>query len=131
RFGKQETISIPVSALYTFPEAMPGLEDSHRFAVIGDETTAPFRWLQSLDEEQVCLPVLDLQVLPLENYAARVAEVVGEAESAALAARILLVCRFNHDAEIFLANLLAPIVLDPRAATGKQVILEGQPFPLR
>lgn len=130
RFGTPEAIMVVPAALYSFPEAMPGLEESHRFALIDEAATAPFRWLQSLDEVRQCLPLLGLDVLPLAAYAARVAAALGEGDEVAVAAHILLICRFDHQTERFVANLVAPIVLDPRTATGRQVILEGQDLPL-
>ncbi|MGH2390430.1 MAG: flagellar assembly protein FliW [Chloroflexota bacterium] len=128
RFGEAEQIVVPACALYTFPETLPGLPDSRRYALIGDESSAPLFWLQSLEEGPVCLPMVEVQGLQVEGYAEQVSEALG-AEPAA--ARVFVVTRFDPEHEGFIVNLLAPIVLDLDAGTGRQIILEGQSFPLR
>lgn len=117
--------------LYTFPDALPGLPDTHRYALIHDAAFAPLRWLQSLEELSVCLPVLALAALPIEGYAAHVARAADEETDEELPGRILLVTRYDGAAEAFLVNLLAPLVLDQASGTGRQVILEGHQYPLR
>lgn len=130
RFGAPEQVAVPASSLYTFPEALPGLPESRRFALIAEEGYAPLRWLQSLDEGIICLPVLALEALPLPGYAAHVAAAAG-LDGADLGGRVLLVTHFDAEAGRFAVNLLAPIVLDHHGATGRQVILEQQSYPLR
>lgn len=119
RLGSPEQMAVDASCLYTFAEALPGLPDSHRFALISDENYAPLQWLQSLDEWAICLPVLSLDAVELDGYAAR----VGEAIALDVASmRIMLVTHLG--APSFAVNLLAPIVLDGQAGTGKQLILD-------
>ncbi len=47
RFG---TIHAPEERILEFPEGLVGFPGLSRFLVIDDETSAPFQWLQSLDE---------------------------------------------------------------------------------
>lgn len=129
RFGVSEQVTVAVADLYTFAEAMPGLPDSHRFALIRDEAYAPLRWLQSLDEEVICLPVLALDALEADDVIGGVAAALGLDADAGQ--RALLVTHFDAAGGSFVINLLAPLVLDAASATGRQVILEGQSYPLR
>lgn len=126
RFGAPEEVTVRPSDLYAFPEALPGLPDSHRYALIVDNAYAPLRWLQSLDETAVCLPLLELAALRLAGYAERVAATLGDD-----ALEALLVLRLDPEAGLFSANLLAPIVLDPRGATGTQIVLDGGDYAIR
>lgn len=119
RLGAPEQVALDAACLYTFAEALPGLPQSHRFALISDENYAPLQWLQSLDEWTICLPVLSLDAVELDGYAARVGEA---SELDAACARIMLVTHLG--APSFAVNLLAPIVLDGHAGTGKQLILD-------
>jgi flagellar assembly factor FliW len=128
RFGAAEQVVVPPSALFTFPEALPGLPDSRRFALIGDEDSAPLFWLQSLEEGPVCLPLVDVNGLQVEGYAASVWQAIG-AERDML--HVFVVARFAPENGGFLVNLLAPVVLDCQECLGRQIILEGQNFPLR
>ncbi len=128
RFGEAEQVVVPAGALYTFPEALPGLPDSRRYALVGDAGSAPLFWLQSLEEGPVCLPIVEVRGLQVEGYAEQVSQALG-AEPAAT--RVFVVTRFDPENAGFIVNLLAPVVLDLDAATGHQIILEGQSLPLR
>ena len=128
RFGAVEQVTVTPHDLYTFPEALPGLPDSHRYAVIGDERSAPLFWLQSLEEGPVCLPVVEVASLAVAGYAAHLGQTLGPEQEAA---RVFVVTRFDPEANSFVVNLLAPVVLDQQAGTGRQIILEGQNYPLR
>ena len=129
-FGAPEVVNVAPSDLYAFPEGLAGLEESHRYALVSRPDAAPFQWLQSLDESLVCLPVLRLDAVAAGQYAAAVADVVGESEEA-LRERVLIVARFDQVKGTFLVNLLAPIVLDSLQGTGKQVVLDGRGYALR
>ena len=130
RFKTVEQASVHPSNLYTFPEALPGLPDSHRYALIDDPSYVPMCWLQSLDEQLVCLPVVPLSGTSLNEYAATVAQAAG-IERTESGTRVLLVTRYDGQIERFVANLLAPIVLDPATGTGQQIVLDGQHYQLR
>ena len=129
RFGAPESVSVSAADLYAFPEALPGLPDSHRYALVRDDAYAPLCWLQSLDEGPVCLPLLPLAALAVGGYAADVAEAIG----ADAARDALLVTRFDDAAGAFAVNMLAPIALDDAIATGRQIVLDGleKHYPLR
>jgi flagellar assembly factor FliW len=121
RFGAPESVSVSTADLYAFPEALPGLPDSHRYALVRDDAYAPLCWLQSLDEGPVCLPLLPLDALAVDGYATDVAEALG----ADAARDVLLVTRFDDAAGAFAVNMLAPIALDDAVATGCQIVLDG------
>ena len=131
RFGAPEQVTVDVHSLYTFAEAMPGLPDSHRFALISDPAYMPLRWLQSLDEEVVCLPVLALDTLKGDERTALIAAELGLTDDADERRRILLVTHFDAAAGSFAVNMLAPVVLDAAIGMGQQAILAGQAYPLR
>jgi len=134
RFGAPFEVLVSSSKLYSFPDALPGLPDSHRYALLDEEAYLPLRWLQSLDEDLVCLPVLALDALPMEGYPAHVAAAIGAGDDGVSSIgdhSIVLVIRFDQEEEAFVANLLAPVLLDHQRGAGKQVILEGTSYPLR
>src|SRR5713226_7510940 len=80
RFGTPEQVQVTTSSLYTFPEALPGLPDSHRYALVSEAAYAPLSWLQSLDENFVCLPLLPLGSLAMPAYIAEVRQSLVEAQ---------------------------------------------------
>jgi flagellar assembly factor FliW len=128
--GEREDLRVPVSSLFSFPDALPGLPDSHRYALIERPDGEPFRWLQSLDEPLVCLPLLAGSSLVLAGYISAVAEAVA-VEDVSLADRLMLVARFDESTGSFLVNLVAPILLDCDAGLGRQLILDRQGYALR
>ena len=128
--GTPEVVRVKPTDLYTFPDALPGLEGSHRYALVSRREAAPFQWLQSLDEPPVCLPVLKLDAVAVGEYLHAVAGFVGE-PAEAVRDRVLIVTRFDQDQGTFLVNLLAPIFLDAREGTGRQIILDGRSYALR
>lgn len=130
RFGTLETAPLNAANLFTFPEALPGLPDSHRFGLIEDPAYVPLCWLQSLDEPQVCLPVVPLGALSLGDYAAQAGCALG-LDDAVAAVQVMLVTRYDGQTQGFVANMLAPIMLDPETGMGRQVVLEGHSYPLR
>ncbi|HEY8285520.1 MAG TPA: flagellar assembly protein FliW [Chloroflexota bacterium] len=127
RFGAVEQVVVAPSALFSFPEALPGLPESHRYALIGDESSAPLFWLQSLEDQAACLPVVESASLVVSGYA----EHVGQSLGADHDERVFVVARFDPEANSFVVNLLAPVILDQRAGTGRQIVLDGQGYPLR
>jgi flagellar assembly factor FliW len=130
RFGAAEAVEVAPAHLYTFPEALPGLPESHRYALIADAAYAPLCWLQSLDEAVVCLPAIGPGAIALDDYLAQVGRATGLSMED-VAARVLLVTRHDAASGRFVANMLAPIVLDPATGTGAQIVLEGHTYPLR
>jgi len=127
RFGTVEQVVVAPSALFSFPEALPGLPDSHRYVLIGDQNSAPLFWLQSLEDQAACLPVVESASLAVAGYAEQVSQSLGAAPDA----RVFVVARFDPEANSFVVNLLAPVILDRRAGTGKQIVLDGQGYALR
>ena len=67
RFGSAEEVVIFASHLYTFVDPLPGLPDNHRFALIEEERYAPLRWMQSLDDPLICLPLLPAALLEFDT----------------------------------------------------------------
>ena len=148
RFGAAEDVSITSAELFTFPDALPGLPDSHRYALVVDDQYEPLRWLQSLDETPVCLPLLPLEALDEPAYRQQMVENLraesGSDSIVGIDAQpdkvVVLVARFDDAAGLLAVNLLAPVILDNVTGTGRQVVLDGpgrsdseygQQYPLR
>ena len=61
-FGPQE---IQDDEIITFPQGLPGFEENTRFKVFHEEGKPTVHWLQSVDDEDVCLSVMEPQKLNL------------------------------------------------------------------
>jgi flagellar assembly factor FliW len=56
KFGE---IEIDQKKIITMPEGLPGFPGFERFVLLEDAKTAPFCWLQSLDEPNLALIIMD------------------------------------------------------------------------
>ncbi|MDR0671910.1 MAG: flagellar assembly protein FliW [Oscillospiraceae bacterium] len=129
RFGD---ITISDQKVICFEEGLPGLETFRRFVLLSTEDTKPFHWLQSLDDPDVSLAVINPYQL-FSDYKPMIAETVfthldiEETEDVL----VLTVAVIPQDFKKMTANLLAPILINTKNNTGQQVILEGGDYSLR
>ena len=124
RFG---TLELEEDSVLEFPSGLIGLPGS-RYALLGKEEGEPFRWLQSLDEPDIALPVTDPGLF-FADYVVELSE--SEAERIGItdpdAAEIYVTVRASERPEDFTANLLAPILLT--GGRGYQVLNEIRDMP--
>lgn len=136
RFG---ALDVDERKVLTFPDGLPGFEDCRQFAVVphhaasGDKSS-PFVWLQSVEDAALAFLAMEPhQAFP--DYAPRVPRT--ELESLSLAdetARPRLYSLLTipqGDPCGITANLMAPLVVNPRARLAKQVVLNTDQYGLR
>jgi flagellar assembly factor FliW len=102
-----------------FPEGLIGFPGHQEYLVVNEEETEPFRWLVSITDADVALPVLDPLVL-LPRYPIDMNEET----------TVFLVAVIHDDPSRSRANARSPIVIDNRKREGKQVILDDESYPL-
>jgi flagellar assembly factor FliW len=131
-FGQPETLDVPEEAALAFAEGLPGFEDHTAFALIEDRRLEPFRWLQSLADQDVGFRVIEPAVFvagygfDLDNEDVARLELGDSVEPLVLSILVM-----PADARAMTANLRAPLVVNPRRGLGKQVILPDERYPLR
>jgi flagellar assembly factor FliW len=129
RFG---TCSYRESEVLDFPWGLPGFASLRRFIALNLEGQERFVWLQSLDDPAIALPAADpWQIFPdysprLPPYATSSLE-LGRPEDFAT----LCVVVVSAGAAEMTMNLLAPIVVNLRTRTGRQVTLETGGYSVR
>lgn len=109
-----------------FPEGIAPFASAHRFLLIQREDEAPFSWLQSLDDPGLALVAATAdELFPEESADIRqhLARLDPERGAAPLVLLTLIV--LDPDPDRITANLLAPIVLDPRNMRAEQIVLDG------
>ncbi len=126
RFG---TIEVDESAVIEFPAGLIGLPGT-RWALVGAGPGSPFRWLHSLEQEDLALPVTDpWNFFP--DYAVELSDAdterVGGDDPDAV--EVMVTVRATAELSEFSANLRAPIVV--REGRGFQVINEAPDAPMR
>jgi len=122
RFG---VVQVEKDRLLTFPEGIPGFEHLTRFALLHDEDMAPFFWLQSLDETEIAIIVVDpflffpdYAPVLLEEYL----EVLGLDNPADVSLFVFAI--IPEDVSKMSANLAAPIAIHNENRIGIQAILD-------
>jgi flagellar assembly factor FliW len=124
RFG---TVEVDEGAVVRFPNGLIGL-GGDRYAILGEDAE-PIRWLHSLDDPDLAVPVADPWAF-FGDYAVELSDEeeqrLGLADPAQ--ARVLVVVRVGPSAEECFANLKAPILVV--GDTGHQVLNEAD-APLR
>lgn len=131
RFGTMEQISITPDRVIEFYPGLGGFEQHHRYALI-TEDDSPIEWLQSLDDPEVVFAVIE-PFLCAPDYAFELPDAdvfaLGLAQPGDATVRCILSLR--TDPEEITANLLAPLVFNPQARVGRQVVLQDSDWPLR
>ncbi|MDR0952179.1 MAG: flagellar assembly protein FliW [Oscillospiraceae bacterium] len=129
RFGMVE---IDESKILSFPNGLPGLEDNRRFALLNFEDSFPLFWLQAVDDEGVCLPVIN-SFMAFKGYAFD----IDDADCAELKienpgdVQVMSVVVIPEDIEKMTANLAAPIIVNTESGLAKQIILGGAELGIR
>jgi flagellar assembly factor FliW len=123
RFGPLE---VPDEAVLQFPEGLIGFEACTRYAIVDRQDEKPVWWLQSLDKPQVAFILTEPRsVVP--GYRPEIArtdlDALDLASSDEAELHVMLVVA-GSPKEIT-ANLLGPLVINPRRRLGKQVILHS------
>jgi flagellar assembly factor FliW len=116
RFG---TLEIPSADVIEFPAGLVGLS-SHRYAIVAPNATGPFRWLHSLDDPSLALPIANPWDF-FTDYSVELSD-ADVARVGAESATIWVVVRAGDELSDFSANLHAPIVI--ANGRGYQVINE-------
>jgi flagellar assembly factor FliW len=125
RFG---TVDVPADAVIEFPAGLIGL-GGRRFALVTGDDQAAFRWLQSLEDGALALPVANpWDFFP--DYEVELSDPDSErirAEASDVA--VWVTVRAGGELSDFSANLRAPILI--ANGLGHQVINEAQDAPVR
>lgn len=117
--GQFGDIPVEPRHIFTFADGLLGFEDLHEYILINDESTAPIRWLISLDNPDIGFPVISpLYIDP--NYSA------GKDYTDTNRYTPLVIITLAHTG--MTANLKAPVVLDIETQNGKQVIMSSDKY---
>jgi flagellar assembly factor FliW len=129
RFGD---IQVETDKLLTFPEGIPGFDHMTRYTLLHDENMEPFFWLQSLDQPEVAVVVVD-PFLFFPEYAPLILEefldVLGAKDPADVT--LLVIAMIPEDVSQITANLAAPIVIHDEKRIGVQAILDRDAYETR
>lgn len=126
RFGEVE---IADARVIEFPNGLIGL-GGRRYALIDDGSAAGFRWLHSLEDPSLALPVMSPWPI-FTDYAVEISDDTAEHLGIANAddVGVYVTVRASENPAETSVNLRAPILID--GTTGHQVINESPAAPVR
>ncbi len=118
--------------VYLFPEGLYGFEGLRRFVLLEPEPGSPWKWLQSLDDGDISFVILDPFVLyPGYDPSLPAGELERIGLRAAAEAAVFAVAVVPEDLAQMTVNLRAPLVFNPAARLGRQVILPDERYAIR
>lgn len=126
RFGE---VSVEPDSVFELGSPLPGFEKSSRYALLSFAEFQPFAWFQSIDEADVCLPVVDpWRYFPdyQPNLCHETLGSLGLEEDSEIA----VYCVVSPHENGLCLNLLAPLVLHQARQRAEQIILEDSDYSL-
>jgi flagellar assembly factor FliW len=119
------------AGVLAFPWGLPGLENHRNFKLMRTPGASPALHLVSLDGDGCALPVVDPwtafpDYAPSLPYYAFLTLEIPRYEDAALYCVV-----FPNSGDDATVNLFAPIVINPDARIGRQIMLDGSTYAVR
>jgi len=129
RFG---TLTYSEEDVLSFPRGIPGFSSLLRWVVSGEEEN-PVKWIQSVDDPMVALPITAPHLV-LPEYNAAIFQEQLEDLDAPSSEELMIVVVLTIPPEKpwdMTANLRAPIVINTANRKAKQVLLDSEEYPIR
>lgn len=126
-------VGVDVNKVITFKTGLIGFEEYKQFMIIhdADEEETKILWLQSIDEPELALPVIN-PLLIKQDYNPVVEDElfrnIGEPEEEML---VLVTLTVPADITRISTNLKAPIIINPITLKGCQIIVENEEYQVR
>ena len=130
-FGEVE---IDDSKIISFPNGIIGFPDLKKFTLMYDEEKGSdtIKWLQSIDEPNFAMPVMDpLVVCPdyKPEVDANITNDIGDIESDDLL--VLVTVTVPHDLKQMTVNLMGPFIIDIKELKAVQTIIDNDDYPVK
>ena len=130
-FGEVE---VDDSKIISFPNGIIGFPDLKRFTLMHDEEqgTNTIKWLQSIDEPNFAMPVMDpLVVCPDYKPMVDKEEVstIGELDESEML--VLVTVTVPHDLKQMTVNLMGPFIINVKECKAVQTIVDNDEYPVK
>lgn len=129
RFG---ILEVSEEELLQFPHGLPGFQEEKSFAFLPYQPESPFAFLQSVTTPELAFVVIDPfaffpdYVFKLEDSVVQELALSGENLP-----QIFTIVRVADKLEEMTTNLIAPIVVNIKTRTARQVVLENTSYTVR
>ncbi len=105
--------------IFRFADGLLGFEDLHEYVLIADETSAPLRWLISIEQPEIGFPVISPAFVDPQYSAGK--DYVDQDRFETLV--IVTLAKSGMT-----VNMKAPVILDCNDLSGKQIILSSDRY---
>lgn len=127
--GEGQVLRVDDHDIITFPDGLVGFVDWHRFVLIEDPEEAPIGVLQCLDDSGMSFLVTDPRLVAADYRPDFHPEDLESLGIESLEdARVLCILAAKDEPVRVTANLVGPIVINPRTRSARQVILEDSEY---
>lgn len=128
------TIEVDVTKIINFNDGIIGFEELKQFMVMNDADTedAKILWLQSLDDGEVAMPVIDPLIIKTDYNPVVEDELfknIGEIIDGEML--VLTTLTVPADISMITTNLKAPIIINPVTMKGCQIIVDNDEYQVR
>lgn len=125
-------IEVPVDKVICFKDGIPGLDCMKRCFIVKVEETLPFYWLQSVEDGDTALPVINPLLIDSE-YSPAVEDSIWDELELDRDEDLLVVnvSVIPQDIKRMTANMAAPILINIVKNIGRQAVLENSAYPMR
>ncbi len=128
-------IEVSEEKIITFPGGLIGFPDMQKFTLIFDEekgTNAGIRWMQSLDEPNFALPVMDPLVVKADYNPEVEDELLkGIGNVSPDNVLVLVTVTVPSDLKKMSVNLQGPIIINVEERKACQVIVDAEGCPIK
>ena len=115
-----------------FAEGLPGFPTLKEFILLASEEFHPLQYLQAVNDPPIAFPIIDPRAVKKDYHVALAPE--DARQIGATGPEELLVyaiVTIPKEVERTTVNLLAPIILNSRTMSGKQIVLHGSDYPVQ
>lgn len=127
-------VSLPIRPehIFHFPLGLPAFEEFKNYVFTIKPDTSPFMFMNAIEPAGLTFVCVD-PFLVHEHYAPRIGPADREFLRAAKTEDLLLlsIVTVRPDVRETTANLQGPLAINMKTSIGKQIICEGQSYPVR
>jgi len=131
-------IEIERGKVVAFEGGLPGFEEHTKFVLLtdvgggDDNSLSGLTFMQSVTDRDVCFILVDAtEIFPDYNPVVETEELEGLGEYESDGFTIYNIARFPENVREATVNLKAPIVINERLMTGRQVVCQNEEYSVR
>ena len=120
RFGD---FAVPVDRVLHFPQGLIGFPRTRRFVILDHRPGSPFKWMLCLEQPDVAFAVVEPGKM-VPDYRAPLELAARTLGTDPADVALFVIVTIPPDPTAMTVNLMAPVVVDLRTRTSRQLVLE-------